>query len=146
MTIYQQVFELLSKNEEARRTRSINKVFEYMLRRLGAIDASDRWDHKAFIENVNIQTIDKAIRDVKRDNGWQDEKAREREEAHREANRPQYGQATESSVVNQSAEDLEADELIAKVRAKDPNLSGRDLILAIAEERKIMKRNYDKTV
>jgi hypothetical protein len=139
MTNKQLLFELLRDNEEARRTRSINKVFEYMFRKLGAITATGLWDYEAYIKNVDIQGIDRELRRVKQENGWQDDKAREREEAHREENRPQYGIPIES-VVNQSVEDIEADELIARARAKDPTLSGRDLSLAVAEERKLMKR------
>lgn len=141
--LYELLYELLKNNEEARRTRNIGKVFEYMFRKLGAITETGQWNYEAYINNVNLQTIDRTLRTVKEENGWQDKESKEREEAHREANRPQYGGATEPiKVIDQSVEDIEADELMAAVKAKHPGISGKDLMLAVAEEQRIKIRGY----
>lgn len=115
-----------------------------MLRKLGAITPTGQWDYEAFTKNVSIQSIDKELRNVKRDNGWQDKESKEREEVYREANRPHTEMPTETiSIVDQSAEDIEAQELLDRVRAKDPSLTGKELVKAIQEEKRIMIRNYE---
>lgn len=147
MNLNQLLFDLLNKNEEARKTDNLYRVFEYVMRAYKAITPEGQWDSAAYKAMPGLQTIDRLLRKVKEENGWQDERARELEKQHREAFRHQYEHADKPiSIVDKNVKDIEAEELMAAVKAKHPGISGKDLMLAVAEEQRIKIRNYDKTV
>lgn len=84
MDLHKLLYNLLLKNPEGRKTENIQKVFVYVMRSYGAITPDGRWDNAAYKQMPGLQTIDRLLRKVKQENGWQDEKAKEQEEKWRE--------------------------------------------------------------
>ena len=76
--------ELLIKYPKARATDQIWYVLEWMMKYYGAITKHNTWDHEAYNRMPSLEGILRDLRRVKKAHGWQDDKAKEREEEERQ--------------------------------------------------------------
>ena len=76
--------DLLTLRPEARATDSIWRVLEATMRYYGVITKDNHWDHEAYNQMSPLEGILRDLRRVKKAHGWQDDKAKEREEEERQ--------------------------------------------------------------
>ena len=81
---YNFFLEYLTLYPEARKTANISRCMQAAFRYYGYITRHNQWDEYKFLEGYTIQYLDRALREVKKDNGWQDSKSKELEKSYRE--------------------------------------------------------------
>jgi len=81
---YDFFLEYLAIHEQARATSSISRCMQAAFRYYGYITPNNTWDEDKFLDGYTIQSLDRSLREVKKDQGWQDELSKIQEKSHRE--------------------------------------------------------------
>jgi len=81
---YDFFFELLTVNEQARATSSISRCMQAAFRYYGYITPNNTWDEEKFLDGYTIQSLDRSLREVKKNNKWQDDDSKRLEKSYRE--------------------------------------------------------------
>ena len=78
--------ELLTQKPEARATTAIQRCMQAAFKHYKYIKHDSTWDSDRFLSGQypTLQSIDRALREVKKANGWQDDKAKEKEGQYRD--------------------------------------------------------------
>lgn len=132
MTPYDLLEKLLLANPEARRTHSIPKVYQYVLKAYGAIGPDGMWNEQKYLDMPSLQTIDRTLRKVKEVHGFKDEESKEMEKQFKEKFAPIDPHTTEAHNLRSKAQ--EAQEQVARQETRQNALNKQiDTNMAVLE-------------
>lgn len=81
---YDFFLEYLTIHEQARATSSISRCMQAAFRYYGYITPNNTWDEDKFLDGYTIQSLDRSLREVKKDMQWQDDDSKRLEKSYRE--------------------------------------------------------------
>ena len=81
---YNFFLEYLTLYPKARKTANISRCMQAAFRYYGYITRHNQWDEDKFLDGYTIQYLDRALREVKKDNNWQDKESKQLEKSYRE--------------------------------------------------------------
>jgi hypothetical protein len=81
---YDFFLEYLTLYPQARETANISRCMQAAFRFYGYISPDNQWHEDKFLDGYTIQSLDRALREVKKDNNWSDQRSKELEKSYRE--------------------------------------------------------------
>jgi hypothetical protein len=81
---YDFFLEYLTLRPQARETANISRCMQAAFRYYGFISPDNQWNEGKFLDGYTIQSLDRALREVKKLQGWQDDSSKRLEKSYRE--------------------------------------------------------------
>lgn len=81
---YDFFLEYLTLRPQARETANISRCMQAAFRYYGFISPDNQWNEDKFLDGYTIQSLDRALREVKKLQGWSDDSSKRLEKSYRE--------------------------------------------------------------